>query len=569
MKNFLWYWNILSLNEKIKFLALLISRLALVGFDLLGLVLVSESVKLVTGEEDGGYKGLLSPWISSSQTNPYALTALAAILFFILKTVIAIQLSNGSVRFGSEIETLKTKILFSGTFFSRTSKRKLSDSDVLHLLNRSAHAAFAQTPILYLTIVSEGFLVIAIGLYLMLLDFVLFIGCAVFLSILALAIHLLINVKAQIANAKSINAALTAQQITLDTLANTKMLKVLGKHRFISELFDKSRSIQSSEMGRVVSYGYLPRFITELAVILGLGFFLAQRAFFSEATVAPSTLAVFLAAAFRAIASMMPFQNALSSLKIVSKDGELAIKEYDRGTSNYLGLPDSTKNLQPAIRFQDVTFRYAPELEPVISNATFEVGFGDYVQISGVSGAGKSTLVDLILNLIQPNSGAITYKSQSSGRDLSPNEVKFGYVPQVNSLIHGTLRQNLSLLDPKIEYHDEHLIETLRLCRLDDLVKSLPDGLETEFGSAGTKLSGGQVQRIALARALLVHPEILVLDEATNSLDSVTESEILETLKGLKGKITIIVITHGQTLAEKADYTLEVRGATVKVTHLK
>ncbi|MHC1727795.1 MAG: ABC transporter ATP-binding protein [Syntrophobacteraceae bacterium] len=170
----------------------------------------------------------------------------------------------------------------------------------------------------------------------------------------------------------------------------------------------------------------------------------------------------------------------------------------------------------------------------------------------GQSGSGKTTVADLIMGLSEPSEGTIFIDEKPLAGDLVYNwRSSIGYVPQETFLFHDTIRRNLSLVRP--EATEEELWEALRLAAADTFVSALPEGLDTVVGDRGIRLSGGERQRIALARALLRKPTVLILDEATSSLDMENEQRVLEAIEGLHGELTMVVIAHRLSTIRKAD----------------
>ena len=207
----------------------------------------------------------------------------------------------------------------------------------------------------------------------------------------------------------------------------------------------------------------------------------------------------------------------------------------------------------PGIRLEKLEFTYEGAPEPVFSGMDFDFRPGSFTAILGPTGSGKSTLVKVIMNVLKPSGGAVTLYDPPtpSGPGTLCN---FMYVPQGNSLMSGTIRQNLLLAAPGAV--DAQLLEALHLASA-DFVKDLPDGLDTVCAEVGAGLSEGQAQRIAIARALLRPGGILILDEATSSLDAETERELLRGLaEGLRGRKTILCITHRAAAMDYADSIL-------------
>ena len=178
------------------------------------------------------------------------------------------------------------------------------------------------------------------------------------------------------------------------------------------------------------------------------------------------------------------------------------------------------------------------------------------VAITGSSGAGKTTLVDLLLGVHTPTSGDIYIAGVSPLDAFQKWPGATAYVPQETVIINGNIWENIVLgfdYDPE---HEKYIREALKLSNLEEYVQSLPEGLFTKVGDRGHKLSGGQRQRLGIARALFTKPKLLVLDEATSSLDAQTESDITEAIKSLKGKTTIIMIAHRLSSVRNADQVI-------------
>jgi ATP-binding cassette subfamily C protein len=185
--------------------------------------------------------------------------------------------------------------------------------------------------------------------------------------------------------------------------------------------------------------------------------------------------------------------------------------------------------------------------------------------ILGPSGGGKSTLADLLIGLLRPDEGKILIDGKPLERDLVHAwRRSVGYVPQESMLFHDTIRNNL--LWARSDAHEEDLWLALRLAAADEFIARLPEGLDTVVGDRGVRLSGGQRQRIALARALLRKPTLLLLDEATSNLDLENERHILEALEGLRGKMTVVFISHRLSAERCADRVVSVEAGQVLET---
>lgn len=213
------------------------------------------------------------------------------------------------------------------------------------------------------------------------------------------------------------------------------------------------------------------------------------------------------------------------------------------------------------IEFKDVDFSYI-ENEPVLSNISFVADRGTVTALVGSSGSGKSTTIGLISAFYTPDAGSIWV----DGVDLSTVSLEsfrsqLGLVLQDNFLFDGTIRENIAF--PRPDATEEEILDACRIARVDEFVERLVDGLDTIVGERGVKLSGGQVQRVAIARAVLANPRILILDEATSSLDSESEALIQEGLSYLMQGRTTFVIAHRLSTIRRADQILVLEGGRV------
>ena len=193
------------------------------------------------------------------------------------------------------------------------------------------------------------------------------------------------------------------------------------------------------------------------------------------------------------------------------------------------------------LRFEAVSFRYSPEDPPVLNDVDLTIDAGTTVAIVGTSGAGKTTVADLTIGLLVPEQGRITIDGTPLAEHGAAWRDTIGYVPQEPFLFHDTIRANLVWARPDVSAED---IDTALTRAMADFVHDLPNGVDTVVGDRGIRLSGGERQRIALARALLRRPSLLILDEATSSIDLENERRILDALDRLHGTLTIVIITH-------------------------
>lgn len=211
-------------------------------------------------------------------------------------------------------------------------------------------------------------------------------------------------------------------------------------------------------------------------------------------------------------------------------------------------------DFQPNAKVSSISYKYPDSTEDVIVNLTLDIPEGSFSAIVGRSGAGKSTLVNLILGVQEPNQGEILISGLKPSVAIKKWPGAVSYVPQDIVIINATIFQNISLTS---NTNDKDTIRkvwhALEIAQLNSFVQSLPNGLDSIVGEKGTKLSGGQRQRIGIARAIFTNPKILIMDEATSSLDSETEHALNLSIQSLKGSVTLFVIAHRLATVRNAD----------------
>ena len=218
----------------------------------------------------------------------------------------------------------------------------------------------------------------------------------------------------------------------------------------------------------------------------------------------------------------------------------------------YTLAPKRLQSGHGAIELENLAFRYSDKLPWLYQNLSAVLPAGQTIAIMGPSGSGKSTLAKLLQGFYQPSEGRIRIDGIDIA-NLSANELRshFGVVPQDTTLFSGTILNNLQMANPQASF--EHIVAACKLAEVNDVIEALPDGYQTEIGERGAGLSGGQRQRIAIARAMLKRPKILVFDEATSALDGPTAEQFSKTINALRGKVTMLFITHGLPRGLKVD----------------
>ncbi len=226
------------------------------------------------------------------------------------------------------------------------------------------------------------------------------------------------------------------------------------------------------------------------------------------------------------------------------------LKEYEDKNKQ---VSDDKLELKKIIELRDVSFSYSDSKEKVLDNVSLEIKKGSAVGIVGPTGSGKTTLVDLILGLLVPQKGGVFVDQQNINKNTLAWQKNIGYIPQFIYLSDDTIRNNIAFGIDEEKINQERIKEVLGVAHLNEFVDKLEEGVNTHIGERGIRLSGGQRQRIGIARALYNNPEVLVMDEATSSLDNITEKFVIDAIEKLKKERTVIIIAHRLTTVKNCD----------------
>ena len=350
-----------------------------------------------------------------------------------------------------------------------------------------------------------------------------------------------------------------SSKIILETFGGIKDIFVLGRKQFFLNNFFKQNHLKASISLRQLTISQFPRLYLELVAVFGLiGFILLMTYRNEDPKVLISTIGVFVAATFkiipsinRLIASIQLLKYYKSSLSIIYN--ELVCLKTEEIPSN--------QNLDSYVfkdKIQLLNLSFGYNNTTLLQDVNLEINKGDSIGIVGESGSGKSTLIDLLLGFQKPSKGLITIDDVDLNDVILSFRSKIGYVSQELYLIDDSILNNIAFGINKDEINIERVHEVIKLSQLETLIENSKDGVNTRVGERGVQLSGGQKQRIAIARALYSNPDILILDEATSALDSKTENSIIKTVEGLKGNVTIIIISHKLSILDMCNKVFKI-----------
>lgn len=348
-----------------------------------------------------------------------------------------------------------------------------------------------------------------------------------------------------------------------------KEVKIYQCEEYLVDAYKEKRAKQISMLKRGMFSQVLPRYCLEPICIIGVLspiFIMALMDIELKGIVAQ--MAIFAGASYKLMPIVIRLNSRLSNLINYKASVDL-IYEVMQDT----GIGEkSIEEQKDEIEIQDnadiwlekVSFEYEKG-NAILKDVDLRIKPGTSVAFVGLSGAGKTTLADIILGILQPSTGKVYYGTEEL-KDLSGEwQRKVGYIPQNIFLTDDTIRNNVAF--GKREIDDQKVWKALKEAQLETFVREKEAGLDLTIGEAGVRMSGGQRQRLGIARALYNDPQILILDEATSALDNETEKAIMESIDYLRGKKTLIIIAHRMTTIEKCDIVYEVKkGKVVRQT---
>lgn len=344
-----------------------------------------------------------------------------------------------------------------------------------------------------------------------------------------------------------------------------KEIRILGKEDYFHSVVRRTSEKFAHYRGNVQLITIAPRYLLELILVTFIVALVLSTFWTGEnlKSLIP-TLSLFGFAAIRIIPATNTLINSLSQIRFnLDATSRLYKDLYNHQEDTLLTdgeAVDTTKfEVFEKLTFDKVCFRYPNASRNALDKVDFYIDKGECIGLVGTSGSGKTTLIDTMLGLLEPQNGDLNFNGKPLQANINSWYKNVAYLPQEVFLIDNTLRCNVALGVWAEDIDNDRLKKALSQAQLTDFVDELSNGIETVLGERGVLLSGGQRQRIALARAFYHDRSVLVMDESTSALDDKTESEIVEEIKRLKGKKTMIVIAHRLSTIEHCDriYRLE------------
>lgn len=418
-------------------------------------------------------------------------------------------------------------------------------------------------------LVADGSLLAILVGAMFLVDSTVAISCIIFFGGMGYILYRTMNVRAQELGTLNSELSVKSSEKIIEILESFRESIVRNTRQYYSREVRKSRLGLAEVAAEMQFMPNVSKYVIESGMVVGAVLIAGIQFIAQDARHAVATLSVFLAAGTRIAPASLRLQQNLIQMKSAIGSAKPTIALID-SLANSLPFTETTMNLDrqhvnfnPEIRMLNIGLTYPSSERPALDQINLELKKGQSLAVVGPSGAGKTTLVDVLLGILIQDQGTVSISGLSPKDAIQKWPGAIAYVPQNVTIMNGTIRENVALgFDPD-DFTDEYVLEALEHAQLTELVNQLPDGLDTQVGERGTKLSGGQRQRIGIARALFTNPLLLVLDEATSSLDGQTESDFSEAIKSLHGQVTVVLVAHRLSTIRNADQVIYLSNGTI------
>lgn len=558
LKSVIKFFKIVSKKEKQKFYFLIFAMIFMGITEIAGIGSISPFLSVVSNPDSIQSNDLLS-WLYAfgkfDSTRSFVMTLGFAVLgFTILRNLTAALVRYVEIRYAEMVgyrlsrRLLAKYVMKPYVFFLNKNSSELSRNVLAE-----AHSAVLSFLVPLLELMTKLFTVIAILSFLVALEPFVALLVAVILGVIYGGIYLGVKKVLLQIGKKRLEANRVRFQVVSEVFGGIKDVKLMGKESVFLKLFSKVSKETARYNIKKKVIGSFPKYALDtvvFGVMIGVVLYLmiTREGEFNKFI---SILGVYVLATYRLMPAMDAVFKHIANLRghqavvdTLYDELEAVSEEEERA----LHIAPSYKRLDfnEEIQLNTISYTYPGTDKPVINNQSLTIKKNSTVGFAGPTGCGKTTIIDIILGLLQTDKGNLAVDGvEISNKNINNWQANLGYVPQHIFLNDDSIARNIAFGVPADQIQMDQVIHAAEIAHLDEFIRTeLPMGYETFVGEKGIRLSGGQRQRIGIARALYNNPDVLVLDEATSALDGITESIVMDAIKDLTGKKTIILIAH-------------------------
>lgn len=418
------------------------------------------------------------------------------------------------------------------------------------------------------TMIADTSLLIVMVFGLFVVDPSIAISTLVMFTFVGLILYKLMHVRAVKLGHENAEVSIGSTEMINEVLTAYREATVRNRRSY----YAKEIGIRRLQLSNIVAeQSFMPnisKYVLEMTMVLGAVAISALQFTLQDSRHAVATLAVFLAAGTRIAPAVLRVQQGTILVKSSIGSARPTLELIDSLPPEDFSSPITTFNsdhllFSGEVSLSHVNFSYPKTNRKALSDISIEIPMGSTCAVVGPSGSGKTTFADLLLGMFEPDSGVALVSKETPLQSIIRHPGAIGYVPQDVTIFQGTIRTNVALGFPIEEATDERVFFALKVAQLLEFVADLPNGLDTEVGPRGSKMSGGQRQRLGIARAMFTKPKLLILDESTSALDAQTELAVSEAITAIPYDITTVIIAHRLSTVRKADQVIYLKEGTV------
>lgn len=573
--------RILPKSDQKKFRVVMIIQAGLGLLDLVGVaVLGIIGAMAIRGVQSQPPSPRVSNFLQSIQLDDLtlqqqvAILGVAAALILISRTLLSMYFTWKILNFltsrSAEISAeLTSKFLEAGM----TSRTKLGVSEVQYVLGPGVSAISVGVLGSFSTLLSDFSTLVIVGLGVFLIDPITALISFLIFSGIAITLSLLMNTKAEHIGRNLTNLNIQSNKLIYQIVAGYREVHVRNRRQYYLEEIATSRRSIARLFALNAFMPNIGKYVVEISIVVG-GILIAAGQFVSsDAMHAAASLSIFIAAGTRIAPALLRIQQSIIGIKANSGLAELTIKVLDEFKDKECLTSRSTnfrnsyiEEFDGRIEIQNLKFAYPNQHDFSLQIPELRIEEGTSVALVGPSGAGKSTFADLILGVIKLDGREVLISGVKPQAAIETWPTAISYVPQEILIIEATLAENIALGFKKTEIDELAVVEAIRQAQLEDFVAGKPDGIWTRIDERGVGISGGQKQRLGIARALYLKPKLLVLDEATSALDGKIEDGISTSIIKLRKKVTTVIIAHRLSTIKNVDSILYINHGKIVAT---
>jgi ABC-type multidrug transport system fused ATPase/permease subunit len=480
--------------------------------------------------------------------------SILTLIFFIVKTFFSIYTNHKLLLFYGKKQTDFSTMLYRKLLNSSYGWLKKQNSERIYTaIDVGSHALFVRLVGNSILVISDTLLLFFVLIFLILFNPIISFFTFVFFLTIAIILQKVIGKRASFYGSSYTENLIDSSGFLTIASTSFKEIFIMNKRSYFEDKFHKSDSLKSLATAKGLWIQQLPKYIFEIS--LAIGIFLLSFSLLIESVNNISILMIFIVASGRLVPAIFRIQSGVLGINLAYPNALIAVDFL-----NELNVKDDfvSKKYEnklvnaPSIEIESLFYKFPDSESDLLQDISIDIKAGEVVAFVGQSGSGKTTLVDLILNLYSPSRGRIVLKDGSNV--ITPGKINgIAYVPQHPLILKGSIVENIAFGTDHDEVNLDALHYAITYANLDGLIKKLPNGVDTELSNLGGILSGGEKQRIALARALYFKPKFLVIDEGTSALDYTSEKLITDSLMSLEGDVTIIIVAHRITTIKNID----------------